>query len=79
MPFLRCPVAGTMPQRIPTPALAGHGMQSAHVKEREYEARTHMEGRTDAEILRSEGADLPHATKAGNVTLPGGAHAVLGM
>lgn len=33
--------------------------------------RLHMEGRTDSEILRDEGADLPHATHAGGVELPG--------
>lgn len=47
-------------------------VQSPHVKEAEYEARAHMEGRTDAEILRSEGADLPHATKVGACCDSGG-------
>lgn len=52
-------------QTPPTPTPTPPPAQSPHVKEAEYEARAHMEGRTDAEILRSEGADLPHATKVG--------------
>jgi hypothetical protein len=38
-----------------------------------HKQRTHMEGHTDAEILKDEGADLPHHTHAGHVDLPGAA------
>ncbi|GAB4823705.1 hypothetical protein N2152v2_010751 [Parachlorella kessleri] len=44
---------------------------TGHTKESEYAKRTHLEGKSDAEILRSEGADLPHTTRAGRVELPG--------
>lgn len=70
----RPPAALSLPQggddvaEPPTAAEARGHETLAHHKH-----RLHMEGRTDAEILRDEGADLPHATRAGSVELPGAA------
>ena len=45
--------------------------QMGHETIRHHKERSHVLHETDAEILVDEGADLPHATHAGHVDLPG--------
>lgn len=42
-----------------------------HLTLKEHKHRAHMEKANEVEILKSEGADLPHHTHAGHVDLPG--------
>ena len=66
---------------LPRRCLRPHHQTHAHRLEAQgketlahHKQRAHPRpGETDTELLKDEGADLPHSTKAGRVNLPGAA------
>ena len=65
MAYSRAPPAALPPTQVE---------RQGHETLQHHKERVHSEGKTEEQILRAEGADLPHDTKAGHVKLPGPGH-----